>query len=242
MNTLKLLTIGNSFSDDMMEYAYKIAKDLGITNIVLGNLVIGGCNIERHYNNTITKAKDYEFRYNVNDEWITIKESTIDDGINFKDWDYISFQQSSYDSGVLSSYENLSKLLKYVRSKNKNAKFVWYQTWAYDEISIHPEYHRYNNNQKTMFKAINEVIEQVIMPFNFYKIIKVGQAIQNARNTFLKEKLTRDTYHLSFDIGRYLAGLTFVSNLLDINVDDKILTSDLSDEIIQVLKKCSKVK
>ena len=34
MKTLKLLTIGNSFSDDMMEYAYKIAKDLGVKNII----------------------------------------------------------------------------------------------------------------------------------------------------------------------------------------------------------------
>lgn len=241
METLKLLTIGNSFSDDMMEYAYKIAKDLGVKNIILGNLVIGGCSIERHYSNTITKAKDYEFRYNKDDKWETINNSTIDDGLNFEKWDYISFQQASYLCGVNESFINLNKLVEYVKDNNKNAKLIWYQTWAYDEVSIHPEYHRYDNNQHKMYDAIQKTVNEVIVPMNFYKIINVGKAIQQARKTQLKDKLTRDSYHLSYDIGRYLASLTFISNLILENVDDKYLSIGFSNETIQVLKKCSKI-
>ena len=40
---LKILTVGNSFSDDTMEYVWQIADDLGVENIYLGNLFIGGC-------------------------------------------------------------------------------------------------------------------------------------------------------------------------------------------------------
>ena len=39
--TLKILTIGNSFSDDSMEYVANIALSLGIKKVVLGNLYIG---------------------------------------------------------------------------------------------------------------------------------------------------------------------------------------------------------
>ena len=34
-------------------------------------------------------------------------------------------------------------------------------------------------------------------------------SIQNARTSFLGDTLTRDGYHLSYDIGRYIAGVTF---------------------------------
>ena len=47
MDTLKLLTVGNSFSDDAMEYVWQIASALGFKKIELGNLYIGGCSLRR---------------------------------------------------------------------------------------------------------------------------------------------------------------------------------------------------
>ena len=43
---LKILTIGNSFSDDTMQYLYKVAKSAGVEKIKLGNLYIGGCSLD----------------------------------------------------------------------------------------------------------------------------------------------------------------------------------------------------
>ena len=39
---MKVLAIGNSFSVDSMEYLFYILKDLGQTDIFLGNLFVGG--------------------------------------------------------------------------------------------------------------------------------------------------------------------------------------------------------
>ena len=45
---LKILTIGNSFSDDTMEYVWNIADSLGVEDIYLGNLYLGGCTLDTH--------------------------------------------------------------------------------------------------------------------------------------------------------------------------------------------------
>ena len=51
--SVKILAIGNSFSDDAMEHLAVILKGAGVENISLGNLYIGGCSLETHYNNII---------------------------------------------------------------------------------------------------------------------------------------------------------------------------------------------
>ena len=43
---LKILFIGNSFSADTAEYLYPVANNLGVENVKIGNLFIGGCSID----------------------------------------------------------------------------------------------------------------------------------------------------------------------------------------------------
>ena len=47
--SLKILAIGNSFSEDAVEYAWDIANSLGIQNVMIGHLYIGGCSLDMHY-------------------------------------------------------------------------------------------------------------------------------------------------------------------------------------------------
>lgn len=47
---LSVLTLGNSFSVDAMQYSYEIATDLGVEKVRLGNLYEPGCSILEHYN------------------------------------------------------------------------------------------------------------------------------------------------------------------------------------------------
>ena len=61
---LKILTIGNSFSDDTMQYVYQIAKDVGYKEVKLGNLFIGGCSLDKHATNAKENKASYEYRIN----------------------------------------------------------------------------------------------------------------------------------------------------------------------------------
>ena len=205
---LKILTIGNSFSDDSMEYVAEIAKDLGVKNIKLGNLYIGGCSLSKHYNNAIKDLKSYEYRTNQGNYWTNKKGVSISEAIESENWDYISIQQNSDDSGISSSYSlYLEDLITYIyNTANEEAKIVFNMTWAYQQNSTHQEFVKYNKNQNTMYEAIVEAVkEKVRSNEDISMVIPVGTAIQNARTSFVGDTLTRDGYHLTYDFGRYVA-------------------------------------
>lgn len=58
---LKILTIGNSFSVDCMQFVYEIAQAAGVEKVKLGNLYISGCSLEKHLTNAKSDAKAYTF-------------------------------------------------------------------------------------------------------------------------------------------------------------------------------------
>ena len=220
---LKILTIGNSFSEDSMEYVYQIAKSVGVEEVKLGNLVIGGCTLATHTQNARTDAGVYVYRTNSDGRWITKNAQKMRDAILSEDWDYISLQQSSGSSGMTRTYgEALKYMVNYVTElMSANTQLVWNMTWAYQQNSTHPEFINYENNQTRMYESIvNAVKDQVWAQKDIKAVIPTGTAIQNARTSFIGDTLTRDGFHLSLDLGRYIAGLTFVRCLTGLSIDE----------------------
>lgn len=221
---LKILTIGNSFSDDTMEYAWQIADSLGVEEICLGNLYIGGCSIDTHLSNAENDAAAYDFRYNIDGTWNNEPNFKMGDAIASQDWDFVSLQQASADSGMESTYSNVQKLADYVAEKlpsDAHAQLVWNMTWAYQGDSTHSAFPNYNNDQMTMYQMIVQTVQSKICPNDsFSKVIPCGTAIQNARTSFVGDTLTRDGYHLTTDLGRYIAGLTLIRTLTGLSVEN----------------------
>ena len=62
--SVKILAIGNSFSDNAMSYLYPILKAFGAEEVVLGNMYIGGCSVATHYNNLSKDSPAYTYRKN----------------------------------------------------------------------------------------------------------------------------------------------------------------------------------
>ena len=208
---MKVLAIGNSFSDDSMEYLYPVLQALGMENISLGNLYIGGCEVQRHVDNIQTGAPLYEYRTNTDNEWKNALERTISDGVCEQAWEVVTMQQGSHDSGRKETYQNLPTLIEFVRSKlGQGVKLLWNMTWAYQQDSTHPGFANYQNDQKTMYNAILDAVQSCVLPTGeFMTVIPVGTAVQNARTSYLGDTLTRDGFHLSIPFGRYLAALTW---------------------------------
>lgn len=233
-HSLKLLAIGNSFSDDTMDKAYYLAKSLGVTDIELGILYIGGCSIETHYSNAMKDATKYEYRkWNSKDEatpsYVTVNNMSMEFGIRNEKWDFICLQQASVDSGLPSTYEKLPLLMDYVKSvsTNKDMQFIWNMTWAYESTSSHSGFINYDKDQMKMYNCIVETVKDKIIPLDFVKIIPTGTAIQNARTSFYGDTLTRDGFHLTVDLGRYTAGLTLMGVLLGKDVSTISYNGDL---------------
>lgn len=98
-DTIKILAIGNSFSEDATEsYLCNLAKSDGI-KLIVGNMYIGGCSLKSHWNNALENKKLYSYRKITNGVKITVENQTLLDAIKDEDWDYITFQQVSQDSG-----------------------------------------------------------------------------------------------------------------------------------------------
>ena len=220
MNKFNVLMIGNSFSEDTVQWVYKIAADLNIENVNVCNMYIGGCNLDTHYNNAINNSPDYDFQTYVNGEWTHNTGKILEYGITYYDWDYISLQQSSGVTGIASSFSKLQPLMDYVKQKatNKNFKFLWNMTWAFSSDSTHSAFVNYNYDQETMYNAIVKCVKSEILTKDFYKVIPSGTVMQNVRSSFIGDNVTRDGYHLSYDLGRYCAGLNLVYTLSGLDI------------------------
>lgn len=221
---LKILTIGNSFSDDMTQYAWQIADSLGVKKIYLGNLYIGGCSLDTHATNAANNAPEYEYRVNTDGTWNTTPRYKMGDAIASQNWDFVSLQQASGSSGIESTYGRLQELINYVRKMlpaDAHTQLVWHMTWAYQQNSTHGEFSKYGSNQQKMYQMIVETVQKKILPNDaFSAVIPNGTAIQNARTSVVGDALTRDGYHLTKDLGRYIAGLTFLQTLTGLSVEE----------------------
>ena len=132
-DTIRLLTIGNSFSQDAVEqYLYELAKEVGI-HMIIGNAYKGGQSLEQHWTDLTQNHDVYEYRKVVNGVRTNMPHALLPPIITDEQWDYISFQQASHYSGLTTTYEPfLSELIQYTDSikTGQNVQYGWHMTWA----------------------------------------------------------------------------------------------------------------
>lgn len=238
--TLKVLAIGNSFSQDAMQHLYLVAKDAGIENVVLGNLYKGGCSLATHRKNMTENLEDYTFYISSPEAGGMITEGTnrtAYHAITYTDWDYITLQQASTTSGLPDKYGDLAAVMDYVNAnKTSDAELLWHMTWAYQSNSTHSGFANYGNNQMTMYNGIVSAVNQnIISNDGFSLIIPSGTAVQNLRTSTIGDNLTRDGYHLSYGIGRYTASLTWIAAITGYDIDKITATPSAYPEVAKNL-------
>ena len=207
---LHVLAIGNSFSQDAIEQnLYELALAYGDT-LIIGNAYIPGCSIDRHYDNILNAKPEYSYRKIVNGQKITTDNVDLKTIIGDEQWDVISLQQASHFSGQKGTYANLSALKDEVIKlmPNKNAELIWHMTWAYAKDSDHSGFKNYGNSQAAMNDSIYAAVCTALPVVEIDRVIPAGPAIQNAREVF-GDILNSDGYHLSHDLGRYVAACTW---------------------------------
>lgn len=225
--TLKVLAIGNSFSNNTTDYLYDIAVAEGMTEVVIGRLYFGACSVERHARNARMDVPEYTYYKNTTGQWEQTENVTMLQGLQDEDWDIITLQQSSGNSGLPGTYESvLDELITYVNANktNPDAKLVWHMTWAYQQDSEHKDFANYGNDQQNMYNAIVQTTQQVILPnAAFSGVIPAGTAIQNARTSYFSDNLTADGYHLN-DLGKVITGYMWYAAFAGKTLDAVALT------------------
>lgn len=218
----KILAIGNSFSEDAIESnLYELANAAG-KKVIIGNMYIGGASLDLHVQNANNNAANYEYR---KVDSLGVKTNTGGQSIltvlNDENWDYISFQQVSQNSGQYNTFEtSLPALYNYVKAHvtNTSVKYILHQTWAYAQNSTHFGFVNYNNDQMTMYNAIVNAYNSAKSLVPNSMIVPSGTAIQNVRSSSIGDNLTRDGYHLSIPLGRYTAACTWYESIFEKSV------------------------
>lgn len=212
---MRVLSIGNSFSQDAHRWLFDIADAVG-EDLTCANLYIGGCSLQRHWDNLQQDAVAYAYEENGRD---TGRKTSIRRVLQEGGWDVVTLQQVSHESGLYETYQPyLSDLADYVRRAAPGAGLWLHQTWAYDAASTHPGFAKYGNDQKTMYTALCNAYEKAGRAIGA-SIIPSGDVIQVLRTQEPFDtdmggiSLCRDGFHMSRTYGRYAVACAWVMAL-----------------------------
>ena len=196
---------------------HAVAEERGL-DVETVNLYIGGCSLERHHQNLLSGETVYDYEKN----GVPIRKSSIDEALSEGDWDYISLQQVSHESGRPETYEPfLEVLVAHIRRACPNAKLLMHETWAYERDSAHSGFAKYNNDQAEMYTKACNTYRAAAERYGLH-LIPSGEAVQTLRGVdpFRYEaggiSLCRDGFHMHLHYGRYLLALTWLAELFGV--------------------------
>lgn len=182
---LKVLAIGNSFSQSLMEELPNAAAAYPGCELDLVNLMIGGCTLERHWKNVEKATKDPLFRpYAVSVSYAFDKErgtqlpkkANVPEMLTADRWDIVTIQQGSRQSFSYESYQPFAgKLIARIRELAPQAEIRIQQTWSYSPYSqrLGPR----GLTPESMFAGIKSAYDMLASESGL-ALIPMGDAVQ----------------------------------------------------------------
>lgn len=214
---MRILSIGNSFSEDAQAYLHALAEQRGI-DLTTVNLAIGGCSLQTHWENVQQNHANY--LYGVNGGAWAEGLVTIEEILTSQHFDAVTLQQVSGLSGQYETYQPyLNDLAAYVREKQPGAILFFHRTWAYEIDSPHGDFPRYGCDQRRMYEALCRASDSACLVTGA-TLIPAGDVIQALRERVPAfdyaaggESLCRDSFHMSLTYGRFAVALCWLASL-----------------------------
>ena len=225
--TLKVLVMGNSFSQDSFGYAPFIVKALKEScDLTIGLCVIGGCKMVQHCANFTNVAQtldgttynptNYAYFEYVNNAsaWTNQASKSASQALAMHDWDIVTFQQNGYDNyrDYATYYEPFcNKTFKALNAMvAKPVKIGWLLTHGSYVSSRAEALQHWEGSRTNSQKVMNETSASVLFPY--------GTAIENLRTTSIttsyKDALLADDAHLQEGISTLCASYSIALTLL----------------------------
>lgn len=264
--TLRILMIGNSFSQNASRYLPEMAEEANVA-LVLGRAEMGGCSLKRHWDSVLVNNRDTS-------RGKAYKGKSLRQLLSSQKWDIVTMQQYSLLSGDKATYEPFAKnIYDLVKSYQPDARVFVHQTWAYraDAVNwgkIDGEKRAKNNTEmwERSRAAYHHMAKNLgglpILPSGdaFYQVATdkkwgfkkdtafdyahaVYPALPSQENSInagyswvTKKKLKFDPNHAN-EAGCYLAGLVWYSHLFEGDPTQlKFKPGPVSDEFAAFLK------
>lgn len=183
---LRVLAIGNSFTDNATTYLAQVASSEG-RNILIGRAIMRGSSFERHvgaiqafeadpgdpagspYSSYFTPSRKGPGKY------------SLQGLLTAEKWDVVTIQQVSNLSYKAESFEPfVGTLIGYIRRFAPQAEILIHQTWAYRED--YPGFGLDGLTQEKMYEGLVSAYGDLAAKYDL-GIIPVGSAFQIARQS-----------------------------------------------------------
>ena len=180
---LKVLAIGNSFSASAVRSLPILAASVPGCRLILTGASIGGCSLERHWNEWCKAEKDPKYTpYGVS-FWDTAdlsrktnKRGNVNELLKNNKYDIITIQQNSANSWKYETYQPYAeKLIAVIKKYQPQAEIVIQQTWSYRSDSKRLKSWKINN--AVMYSKLNEAYGKLAKA-NGFRMIPTGYAVQ----------------------------------------------------------------
>ena len=123
---IRVLLIGNSFSQNATRYLDQITAAKGYT-IEFGRAEIGGCSLQRHWDSVAASVTD-----TTRGKLYSNRKLSLLNFLQRGNWDVITIQQASMQSGDSATYQPYGKnLYTFIKKYQPNARILVHQTWPY---------------------------------------------------------------------------------------------------------------
>lgn len=181
----KLLTIGNSFANDVLRQLPQIAE-AGGKKLVFARTNLGGCTLERHAKHLKQAlAGDPEGSpYSTFEDPTTgeKKKVSLPEALKATQWDFVTIQQASPSSFRPETYQpHANELVAAIRENAPGAEILIHQTWAWrsddrrfqedEAFSQEVMYEKLRANYRSLAKELQ------------LRLLPVGDAFQQARQS-----------------------------------------------------------
>ncbi len=179
MNTIRLLTIGNSFSENAITYLPQLAAADGTVDFDIHRASLGGCTLEKHWNLAEYTRQDSGYKpYTLQPGAGPVN---LQEALAAQPWDFVTLQQASPRSWIRATFEPyLGNLLREIRALAPGAEPLLHQTWAYrsDAGFLADK----GITQRYMFDRIRENYDHFGALYKL-RLLRAGAAVQAARDT-----------------------------------------------------------
>lgn len=173
--TVRLLTVGNSFSRNATRFLADIAKADG--NVLVHHACfIGGGSMAQHWKKVGIHAGDPNDKLGL----YTDTRKSLQEELGAQKWDFVTIQQYSYISDDASTYRPYAALLYgFIKSNAPQAEVLMHQTWAYrcDDPRFSPSCTNAgkSTSQQAMYENLQQAYETVAKELGIRQI-PVGNA------------------------------------------------------------------
>ena len=237
--TLKVLTIGNSFSICLLKQLPQCAAAAPDCTLDLCSLYIGGCSLERHWNNVVASTNKAFRPYKVNWSYASVAnkadapvaKAVVDGKANIPEmltadkWDVVTIQQASHLSWQPKSYHPFGDdLVATIRKLAPQAKIMVQQTWSYTPYDGRLK--KWGIDPATMHAKLKDAYAAFAKPYKF-EIIPTGDAVQHFRKAMPSpdgitgdpcgQPKGKDKFHLNRE-GEYLQACVWLGALFNCDV------------------------